>query len=206
MRAKLAALTMAVTALSIGLVATAPGAVSGTSSSVDWPAYLNGPQHTSYSSAATTITPANATSLRQAWVFAPPGLGTLQEYLGRSGDGVLGHGGLPSIGSSHVHTEEIGASVRTHHPVHRRADVRVDAHVPRDERTAASSHLAPQARVIHPCRCPEELPGRFAIVAAGAVRQRLGHRQSSRLLEVVLPCVRRAPYRVTLVVISPVML
>jgi outer membrane protein assembly factor BamB len=40
----------------------------------DWPAYLQGPEHPSYNQFATAITPANASSLVQNWVFSdrPP--------------------------------------------------------------------------------------------------------------------------------------
>ncbi len=37
----------------------------------DWPAYLNGPLHTSYSPAQTAITPATASGLVQMWHYAP---------------------------------------------------------------------------------------------------------------------------------------
>ncbi|MGO8961026.1 MAG: PQQ-binding-like beta-propeller repeat protein [Streptosporangiaceae bacterium] len=37
----------------------------------DWPAYLNGPLHTSYSPSQTAVTPATARNLVQAWHFAP---------------------------------------------------------------------------------------------------------------------------------------
>jgi outer membrane protein assembly factor BamB len=37
----------------------------------DWPAYLNGPMHSSYKAAETAITPANAPALVQKWQHAP---------------------------------------------------------------------------------------------------------------------------------------
>jgi outer membrane protein assembly factor BamB len=40
---------------------------------VDWPAYLNGPLHTSYSPAQTAITPATAASLAQKWFLSGQG-------------------------------------------------------------------------------------------------------------------------------------
>jgi len=65
-----------------GGVAAADGAASGHSARLalapaarpalpptDWPAYLNGPSHTSYNASQTAITPANATSLTQQWSF-----------------------------------------------------------------------------------------------------------------------------------------
>jgi outer membrane protein assembly factor BamB len=42
---------------------------SGTS--INWPAYLNGPTHSSYQAAATAITPTNAASLTPAWTWVP---------------------------------------------------------------------------------------------------------------------------------------
>jgi outer membrane protein assembly factor BamB len=38
----------------------------------DWPAYLNGPQHSSYNAAATSITPSNVGSLQPVWRWLPP--------------------------------------------------------------------------------------------------------------------------------------
>ncbi|MGH3578535.1 MAG: PQQ-binding-like beta-propeller repeat protein, partial [Mycobacterium sp.] len=58
----------------VGAVATSGAATAGT---IDWPAYLNGAQHSSYNPDAVAITPANAASLTPAWTFNPPGLGTL---------------------------------------------------------------------------------------------------------------------------------
>lgn len=56
--------------LAIGLVASA--SVSATAAvSGGWPAYLGGPSHNSIS-ADTTITPANAANLTQAWHWTPP--------------------------------------------------------------------------------------------------------------------------------------
>lgn len=40
----------------------------------DWPAYLHGPGHSSWSP-ATAITPANASTLHQLWRWVPPGIG-----------------------------------------------------------------------------------------------------------------------------------
>jgi hypothetical protein len=56
-------------------VATAAGPSSGHSRAAaaprDWPAYLNGSLHTSYSASQTAITPGTARNLVQAWHFAP---------------------------------------------------------------------------------------------------------------------------------------
>ena len=38
---------------------------------VNWPSYLNGPNHNSYLAAATTITPSNASTLASVWNFMP---------------------------------------------------------------------------------------------------------------------------------------
>src|ERR1039457_6188741 len=39
----------------------------------DWPAYLNGPMHSSYNAAETAIKPANVAGLTQQWHHAPRG-------------------------------------------------------------------------------------------------------------------------------------
>jgi outer membrane protein assembly factor BamB len=59
--------------LGLGLAAPA-GALIGagtTGGYVNWPAYLNGPAHSSYQAAATAITPADAASLKPAWTWVP---------------------------------------------------------------------------------------------------------------------------------------
>ena len=48
-----------------------PGAAGGVTF-VNWPQYLYSPEHTSDNLAATAITPANASSLKLLWAFAPP--------------------------------------------------------------------------------------------------------------------------------------
>ncbi len=72
-----------VTALACALVSAIPAdaATSHTGSaktmttipSTDWPAYLNGPSHTSYNAAVKTITPASAARLTQKWEFGTGG-------------------------------------------------------------------------------------------------------------------------------------
>jgi hypothetical protein len=54
---------------SSGLAAGPPAAAATTLPSSDWPAYLNGPLHTSWNASQTLITPANATKLAQQWSF-----------------------------------------------------------------------------------------------------------------------------------------
>ncbi|MGO9078356.1 MAG: PQQ-binding-like beta-propeller repeat protein [Streptosporangiaceae bacterium] len=58
-------LTVAVTGVAVALV-TAGGAAAA-----DWPAYLNGPSHSSYNAGETAITTANAGSLVKKWDWYP---------------------------------------------------------------------------------------------------------------------------------------
>jgi outer membrane protein assembly factor BamB len=55
----------------------ATGVTSAGASGIDWPAYENGPQHSSYNPAATAVTTANAAGMNLAWKFVPPPLGSL---------------------------------------------------------------------------------------------------------------------------------
>ncbi len=48
-----------------------PASPASASTYVNWPTYLNGPNHNSYLAAATTITPSNASTLASAWNFTP---------------------------------------------------------------------------------------------------------------------------------------
>jgi polyvinyl alcohol dehydrogenase (cytochrome) len=59
----------AATAVSALAMMAAPAALA--TSYVNWPAYLNGPAHNSYTAQATAITPANAAGLKEAWHFMP---------------------------------------------------------------------------------------------------------------------------------------
>ena len=57
--------------------ATAAGAAAGpadhqAATFVNWPAYLNGPAHSSVNSAATAITPATAPTVTRVWRWTPP--------------------------------------------------------------------------------------------------------------------------------------
>lgn len=54
----------------IGVVVLA-GPAAGATGSADWPAYLNGPTHSSDNPAATAITPADANHLTAAWNWMP---------------------------------------------------------------------------------------------------------------------------------------
>ena len=49
----------------------AAGSARAAGPGLDWPQYLNGPQHDSVSAAA-TFTPANAASAHQVWHWQPP--------------------------------------------------------------------------------------------------------------------------------------
>lgn len=48
------------------------GCLTVTGPSADWPAYLDGPQHSSYNPFATSITPSNVGSLQPVWRWLPP--------------------------------------------------------------------------------------------------------------------------------------
>ncbi len=48
------------------------GCLTVTGASADWPAYLNGPQHSSYNPFATSITPSNIGNLNPVWRWLPP--------------------------------------------------------------------------------------------------------------------------------------
>ena len=56
------------TAIPAGMSA-GPTRTTPTFAATEWPAYLDGPLHTSYSAAETAITPANAPELKQKWHF-----------------------------------------------------------------------------------------------------------------------------------------
>ena len=73
-RFRFKARTAALTALALAVVWTVSTADSGsqaraTPGPADWPAFLNGPAHTSANLSQTAITPANAGSLTQQWHF-----------------------------------------------------------------------------------------------------------------------------------------
>jgi polyvinyl alcohol dehydrogenase (cytochrome) len=59
------------TALGMAATLTASAPVASAGSFVNWPAYLDGVTHHSYTAQATAITPSNAASLTQAWNFMP---------------------------------------------------------------------------------------------------------------------------------------
>ena len=50
-------------------LALAPASGADAATTGDWPAYLNGPAHSSYNASETAITPANAASLASRWRF-----------------------------------------------------------------------------------------------------------------------------------------
>ena len=57
----------------VALFATAAGPAHHQAASfVNWPAYLNGPAHSSLNSAATAITPATAPTVTRVWRWTPP--------------------------------------------------------------------------------------------------------------------------------------
>src|ERR1700761_547162 len=55
----------------LGTLAALTVPTASASSFVNWPSYLNGPTHSSYTAQATAITPSNAASLAEAWHFMP---------------------------------------------------------------------------------------------------------------------------------------
>ena len=57
--------------LATGLLGAGGAGTAGGATFVNWPQYLYSPGHSSDNAAATTITPANAASLTQAWQFSP---------------------------------------------------------------------------------------------------------------------------------------
>ena len=66
----------------------------------DWPAYLQGPQHSSYNQLATAITPANASALVQNWSFSDrPPMQTGQPGVGFNASPTV-LGGVIYIGSN----------------------------------------------------------------------------------------------------------
>jgi polyvinyl alcohol dehydrogenase (cytochrome) len=56
----------------VGVLTCLCAAPAGAASTVDWPAYLGGPDHHSYAAGATAITPSNVPSLIKAWRFVVP--------------------------------------------------------------------------------------------------------------------------------------
>ncbi len=69
---------------------TTPGATASASVTTDWPAYLNGPAHSSYSPAETVITPASARNLVLKWhrthiYLASPTVADGWVYIGTDG-------------------------------------------------------------------------------------------------------------------------
>ncbi len=83
-------LTVAVvlTGLAVGV-----GTASGTAPAGTWPAYLDGPQHSSYNASAVGITPTNSSHLVKTWTFKPSGP---QSFI--AGPTVVG--GVAYIGAS----------------------------------------------------------------------------------------------------------
>ncbi|MGN6793785.1 MAG: outer membrane protein assembly factor BamB family protein [Streptosporangiaceae bacterium] len=73
MRVKGRLLTLSAIAAAVPMVALAspPAAVSATTF-VNWPAYLQGPAHSSYNAQATAFTPADSGALTHDWTWAPP--------------------------------------------------------------------------------------------------------------------------------------
>jgi PQQ-like domain len=61
---------LAIASAPASAAASAVGAASKSPTAADWPAYLGGPQHASYSAGQKTITPTAATSLKQKWEFS----------------------------------------------------------------------------------------------------------------------------------------
>jgi outer membrane protein assembly factor BamB len=79
----------------------------------DWPGYLFGSAHSSYNPGTTTVTPSNASTLRKAWRWLPPGAGTLgNTYLLASPTVV---GGVVYIGADDGYFYAV--SQTTHRPL-----------------------------------------------------------------------------------------
>jgi polyvinyl alcohol dehydrogenase (cytochrome) len=71
----------------IGVVATGRLVVAGAvavAALTSYPAYLGGPQHTSYAKTAKTITPANAGTVHSIWTWTAIARGTASTYLNAS--------------------------------------------------------------------------------------------------------------------------
>ncbi len=81
---RIGGIRLAVIAVSAGLALTAAGS-AGAATTGDWSSYLNGPAHTSYNPAETTITPANVAKLASRWRF----LGVSPTKPGQPGRGFL---------------------------------------------------------------------------------------------------------------------
>ncbi|MGH3155958.1 MAG: PQQ-binding-like beta-propeller repeat protein [Streptosporangiaceae bacterium] len=58
--------------LLVAFLAAGAGPAAAQPAPGDWASFLNGPSHTSYNAAATTITPGDISSLTQAWSWATP--------------------------------------------------------------------------------------------------------------------------------------
>ncbi len=63
---------IAATGLLLATLLAVRGVPSAAQGVGDWPAYLDGPTHSSYNAGATAITPANAAMLSQSWKWTPP--------------------------------------------------------------------------------------------------------------------------------------
>jgi polyvinyl alcohol dehydrogenase (cytochrome) len=75
---------LAISVLSIVGLAAAGGLVADSiaaAPTLNYPAYLGGPQHTSYANNATTITPANAGTTHSIWTWKPAPKGSASTYL-----------------------------------------------------------------------------------------------------------------------------
>jgi polyvinyl alcohol dehydrogenase (cytochrome) len=66
------AIVAGVGTLLVALLAVGAGPAAAQPSPSDWASFLNGPAHSSYNAAATTITPSNVSSLTEAWNWATP--------------------------------------------------------------------------------------------------------------------------------------
>ena len=68
-----AALVCGIASSTVATAATKPSSSSSRSAQIarDWPAYLNGPRHTSYIHSQTAVTPATGRNLVQKWHFGP---------------------------------------------------------------------------------------------------------------------------------------
>jgi polyvinyl alcohol dehydrogenase (cytochrome) len=106
--------TAAGAGLGVLTVLAAPTPVASASSFVNWPSYLDGVTHHSYTTQAKAITPSNAASLAEAWHFMPgaPPVKSLGYALNASPtvyDGVVYIGG--NNGTFYAINESTGAVV-----------------------------------------------------------------------------------------------
>src|ERR1039457_2060684 len=100
--ARTGGMRLSIVAASAGLALSAAGS-AGAATTRDWPSYLNGPAHTSYSPGETTTTSANGAKLASRWRF----LGDLPTRPGQPGRGFLASPTVFGGDRSEEHTSEL---------------------------------------------------------------------------------------------------